>query len=129
MGLVPSGGIHQKGASMGTEEITNRLRRIEGQIRGLQRMVEEQRECEAILTQLMAARAALDRVGLLVAENYVQECILTSDGDLTRQRVGRVLELVFSRFSVPVVEESPLSGDLVKPSEEEQNHDKADRSN
>jgi len=98
---------------MGTEEITNRLRRVEGQVRGLQRMVEEQRECEAILTQLMAARAALDRVGLLVADNYVQECVLTADGDLARQRVGRVLELVFSRFSVPIAETD------AEPNEEE----------
>ncbi len=104
---------------MGTEEITNRLRRIEGQIRGLQRMVEEQRDCEAILTQLMAARAALDRVGLLVAENFVQECVLGADGDLARQRVGRILELVFSRFSVPAVERDATPEDLVKPSMEE----------
>ena len=104
---------------MATEEITNRLRRIEGQIRGLQRMVEEQRDCEAILTQLMAARAALDRVGLLVAENYVQECILTEDGDLAQSRVGRVLELVFSRFSVPVVEKDAAPGDLVDATAEE----------
>jgi DNA-binding FrmR family transcriptional regulator len=104
---------------MGTEEITNRLRRIEGQIRGLQRMVEEQRDCESILTQLMAARAALDRVGLLVAESFVQECVLTADGDLARQRVGRVLELVFSRFSVPAIERDAAPGDLVKPSTEE----------
>jgi len=103
---------------MGTEEITNRLRRVEGQVRGLQRMVEEQRECEAILTQLMAARAALDRVGLLVAENFVRECLLTAEGDVARQRVGRVLELVFSRFSVPVVEPESDTRDLVKPSKE-----------
>jgi CsoR family transcriptional regulator, copper-sensing transcriptional repressor len=103
---------------MATEEITNRLKRVEGQIRGLQRMVEEGRECEAILTQLMAARAALDRVGLLVAANFVQNCLLTAEGDLARQRVGRVLEMVFSRFSVPAVEEGTLSEDPVKPTEE-----------
>jgi DNA-binding FrmR family transcriptional regulator len=94
---------------MGTDEITNRLKRVEGQIRGLQRMIEEQRDCEAILTQLMAARAALDRVGLLIADSFVQECITTTDGLLARQRVGRVLELVFSRFSVPAIEESAPS--------------------
>ncbi len=88
---------------MGSEEITNRLRRIEGQIRGLQRMVEEQRDCDAILTQLMAARSALDRVGLLVAENFVQECILAASEAIARERIGRVLELVFSHFSVPVM--------------------------
>jgi DNA-binding FrmR family transcriptional regulator len=85
---------------MGADEITNRLKRIEGQVRGLQRMVDEQRDCEAILTQLMAARAALDRVGLLVADNYVQQCILNADGELSRERVRRVLDLIFSRFSV-----------------------------
>jgi DNA-binding FrmR family transcriptional regulator len=104
---------------MGTGEITNRLKRVEGQIRGLQRMVEEQRDCEAILTQLMAARAALDRVGLLVAENFVQECLATDDGEQARQRVGRVLELVFSRFSVPVGESESILEDLVRPHEEE----------
>ena len=104
---------------MEPEEITNRLKRIEGQIRGLQRMVDEQRDCEAILTQLMAARAALDRVGLLVAEDFVQKCIVDAEGDLAPQRVGRVLELVFSRFSVPAVETVAGSGALVKAIEEE----------
>jgi DNA-binding FrmR family transcriptional regulator len=104
---------------MGVEEITNRLKRIEGQIRGLQRMVDEQRDCEAILTQLMAARAALDRVGLLVAEDFVQKCIINAEGELTPQRVGRVLELVFSRFSIPAVETVAHAGDLVKAIEEE----------
>jgi DNA-binding FrmR family transcriptional regulator len=104
---------------MGTAEITNRLKRVEGQIRGLQRMVENQRDCEAILTQLMAARSALDRVGLLVADNFVQQCLTTTDEDLARERVGRVLELVFSRFSVPVIEEEDYPQDLVKPVEED----------
>jgi DNA-binding FrmR family transcriptional regulator len=103
---------------MGTEEITNRLKRVEGQIRGLQRMVEEQRDCEAILTQLMAARAALDRVGLLIADNFVQECMMTADLALARQRAGRVLELVFSRFSVPAFE--PTSSEtFAEPSKED----------
>ena len=77
---------------MRTEEITNRLKRIEGQVRGLQRMVAEQRDCEAILTQLMAARAALDRVGLMVADSFVEQCIVDADGDLSRERVRRVLD-------------------------------------
>ena len=100
-------GYPKSGEPMATEEITNRLKRIEGQIRGLQRMVDEQRDCEAILTQLMAARAALDRVGLLVADNFVQECVLTADTNAARERVGRVLSLVFSRFSVPQIEGEP----------------------
>ena len=77
-------------------------------------MVEEERDCEAILTQLMAARAALDRVGLLVTDSFVQECVLTSDGAVAQQRVQRVLELVFSRFSVPLIDQGTLAeGGLV----------------
>jgi DNA-binding FrmR family transcriptional regulator len=82
-------------------------------------MIAEERDCEAILTQLMAARAALDRVGLLVADNFVQECILTAEGDLARQRVSRVLNLVFSRFSVPVPGESTVAQNLGETMEEE----------
>jgi DNA-binding FrmR family transcriptional regulator len=104
---------------MGTAEINNRLKRVEGQIRGLQRMVEEGRDCESILTQLMAARSALDRVGLLVADNFVEQCITTTDGEVSRDRVGRVLELVFSRFSIPISEEADVSRDLAKPVEED----------
>jgi DNA-binding FrmR family transcriptional regulator len=82
-------------------------------------MVEEQRDCEAILTQLMAARSALDRVGLLVAENFVQQCILAASEDMARERIGRVLELVFSHFSVPAVENDTLVDYLVKPGKED----------
>ena len=90
---------------MSTEEINRRLKLVEGQVRGLQRMVDEQRDCEAILTQLMAARAALDRVGLMIADNFVQECLATDDAEIARQRVGRVLEMIFSRFSIPPVQD------------------------
>jgi hypothetical protein len=67
----------------------------------------------------MAARAALDKVGLLVADNFVQECVLTSEGDLTRERVARVLELVFSRFSIPDSGNGISPRDPIKPVEEE----------
>jgi DNA-binding FrmR family transcriptional regulator len=46
-----------------SDDVLKRLRRLEGQIRGLQRMVEEGAECRDIVTQLSAARGALDRVG------------------------------------------------------------------
>ena len=49
------------------EALLARLRRIEGQIRGIHRMVSEDRVCEDVLTQLMAARSGLDQVGLLGA--------------------------------------------------------------
>lgn len=52
-----------------------RLRRIEGQIRGIQRMLEEDRVCEDIVTQLMAARSSLDQVGLRLLEHHVERCL------------------------------------------------------
>lgn len=54
--------------------IVKRLRRIEGQIRGLQKMVADERECESIVTQLAAVRSAIDSVGALVLNNYIKIC-------------------------------------------------------
>lgn len=56
------------------EAIVKRLRRIEGQIRGLQKMVTEERDCESIVTQLAAVRSAIDGVGALVLNNYIKIC-------------------------------------------------------
>ncbi|MFC2007039.1 metal-sensitive transcriptional regulator [Chloroflexota bacterium] len=54
--------------------IGKRLRRIEGQIRGLEKMVDEERECESIVIQLAAVRSAIDSVGALVLNNYIKIC-------------------------------------------------------
>ena len=56
------------------EAVVKRLKRIEGQLRGLQKMVIEERECESIVTQLAAVRSAIDSVGALVLNNYVKIC-------------------------------------------------------
>ena len=81
-------------------------------------MVEEQRDCEAILTQLMAARAALNRVGLLIADEFVRECVMTTDSALVQQRMSRVLELIFSRFSVPATVEGVSPESTESPEED-----------
>ena len=54
--------------------IVKRLRRIEGQLRGLQKMVADERGCESIVTQLAAVRSAIDSVGALVLNNYIKIC-------------------------------------------------------
>ena len=56
------------------EVICNRLKRVEGQIRGLNKMVAEERGCESIITQLAAVRSAIDAVGALVLNNYIKIC-------------------------------------------------------
>ncbi len=65
---------------MKVEEITKnaltRLRRIEGQVQGLQRMLESGRECEELLTQIMAVRSSIDQVGVVLMEHHLERCIL-----------------------------------------------------
>jgi CsoR family transcriptional regulator, copper-sensing transcriptional repressor len=57
------------------EDATQRLKRIEGQVRGLQRMVDEGRYCPDILTQLASVHAALRGVGKLLMRNHLQHCV------------------------------------------------------
>ena len=67
-------------SSPDTEAVLNRLRRIEGQIRGIHRMLAEDRVCEDVVTQLMAARSSLDQVGLLIIDRHIDRC-LVGDSD------------------------------------------------
>ena len=62
------------------DRILNRLARIEGQVRGLQRMIEENKECEQILAQLAAVRAALDNVGTHLISHRMRECLEDESG-------------------------------------------------
>ena len=58
------------------EQVKNRLRRIGGQIGGIERMVEEERYCIDILTQISAAQAAIDRVALALLDEHSRHCVL-----------------------------------------------------
>ena len=55
--------------------VTGRLRRVQGQIRGIQKMVEEDRYCIDVVTQLNAARAALESVALLLLQEHTKHCV------------------------------------------------------
>ncbi len=57
------------------EQIQARLRRIEGQIRGVQKMVDEDRYCIDVLTQVSAAKAALDAVALELLQDHTEHCV------------------------------------------------------
>ncbi len=56
------------------QKVLNRLRRLEGQVRGLQRMVEEERSCREVLTLLAGVRSALDATADVILENYLEVC-------------------------------------------------------
>ena len=63
------------------KEVLLRLRRIEGQLRGLQRMVEESVPCADILTQVAAATAAMKKVGRVMIQTYMEECLDKTRGE------------------------------------------------
>lgn len=57
------------------EDVKKRLRRIEGQVRGVLRMVEEGRDCQELLQQLVAIRSAVQQASVVVARSYAGECL------------------------------------------------------
>jgi DNA-binding FrmR family transcriptional regulator len=58
-----------------SDEVLNRLRRAEGQVRGVQRLIEEGADCKAVITQLTAAQAALHRAGLRLMAAGMRYCL------------------------------------------------------
>jgi len=79
------------------EALLKRLKRIEGQVRGLQNMIEEERYCIDILTQVSATRAALDGVALVVMEDHVRHCVREGGDEKVDELMGAVERMVRSR--------------------------------
>ena len=90
------GYVHDKDA------LVKRLHRIEGQVRGLERMVEDERYCIDILTQISAVSTALDSVALKLLDSHVQHCVADAlaagDADAARQKSEDLLAAV-ERFT------------------------------
>lgn len=83
------------------ERILKRLARIEGQVRGIQRMVEEDKYCTDILTQIAAVTTALDRVGLRLLDGHVHGCVreaMVEGGKEAEKKTKDLLEAV-ERFA------------------------------
>ena len=68
------------GYSASKEQLVKRLARIEGQIRGISKMVDEERYCTDILGQINAARAALDKVALGILDDHARHCLVGGAG-------------------------------------------------
>jgi DNA-binding FrmR family transcriptional regulator len=79
-------------------KLLNRLNRIEGQVRGIARMVEEERYCIDVLTQLQAVRAALAKVETEMLKEHLGHCIegaiLSGDKDEQRKKASELIELL-----------------------------------
>ena len=84
-----------------TESTINRLKRIEGQIRGLIKMVEEDKSCEDILIQISSAKSALHKTGQVILEGHLSHCVLDGiregNGEETLKKLSAAIEQ-FSRI-------------------------------
>jgi len=69
-----------RGYSATKDQLQTRLRRIEGQVRGVQGMVEEDRYCIDVLTQISAIQAALDKVALGLMDEHARHCVVGAEG-------------------------------------------------
>ena len=69
-----------RGYSATRDQLLNRLGRIEGQVRGVAKMVEEDRYCIDVVTQINAVRAALDKVALGLVDQHVRHCLVGGHG-------------------------------------------------
>ena len=87
-----------RGYSAEKDALLKRLRRIEGQTRGLQKMVEEDRWCPDILQQIAAVQAALNKVGLGLAAGHVQHCMAMSDDPKRRDEMTDELMAALGRL-------------------------------
>lgn len=78
--------------------VNNRLKRIEGQVRGIARMVEDERYCIDVLTQVRAARAALARVEAALLKDHLNHCIegaiVSGDAKEQRKKAAELIELL-----------------------------------
>ena len=84
------------GYSTDKDALLKRLARIEGQVRGVSRMVEEERYCIDVLTQIGAIEAALDKVALGLIDDHTRHCVRTGGEDRVDELMAAVERLVRS---------------------------------
>jgi|SRR5688572_18464109 DNA-binding FrmR family transcriptional regulator len=86
------------GYSASRDQLLNRLRRIEGQVRGVERMVEDDRYCIDIVTQISAIQAALDKVALGLLDDHAAHCIIGGAADETPEELKDELMAAVGRL-------------------------------
>lgn len=77
-------------------KVVNRMKRIEGQIRGLIKMMEDEKDCRDVVTQISAARSALDRTAALIVAQNLQACLLeeVQDGESKEDIINEAVQLL-----------------------------------
>jgi len=84
----------EKDKSMNDElvrDIQVRLRKIEGQVKGIEKMVSSEACCKNILVQVAAARAAMSKVGGLVLERYTKNCLLHENDPIEEEKIQELV--------------------------------------
>jgi DNA-binding FrmR family transcriptional regulator len=76
-----------RGYTATKDQLLNRLRRIEGQVRGIEKMVEEDRYCVDVVTQIGAVQAALDKVALGLLDQHARHCVVAGRGEGTPEQL------------------------------------------
>ena len=80
-----------RGYSATKDQLLKRLRRVEGQVRGIEGMVEDDRYCIDVLTQIQAVQAALDKVALGLLDEHARHCVIGAEGE---ERLDKTDELM-----------------------------------
>ncbi len=76
------------------EALLNRLRRVEGQVKGIQRMIENKKYCGDILTQIAAAKAALEKAGSIVLEKHLKTCIKDAVEEKNDENIDELINIM-----------------------------------
>ena len=84
---------------MDVKAVTNRLKRIEGQVRGLIRMIEEDKSCEEILVQIGSTKAALHKTGQVILEGHLHHCVLDGLREGKEDETIKKLSSAIEQFS------------------------------
>jgi CsoR family transcriptional regulator, copper-sensing transcriptional repressor len=83
-----------RGYTASKEQLQTRLRRIEGQVRGIQNMVEADRYCIDVLTQIAAIQAALDKVALGLLDDHAHTCVIAAGPEQQDARTAEMMAAV-----------------------------------
>jgi CsoR family transcriptional regulator, copper-sensing transcriptional repressor len=89
---VPTGATHGYIKAKDKEKLQNRLKRIEGQVRGVQRMVDEEVYCVDVLTQISSVVSALEKVGAILLKDHVEHCVRESVESGDREKTDEKIE-------------------------------------
>lgn len=77
------------------KQYINRLNRVEGQIRGITKMLEDDRECKEIVTQLSAVKAGIDKIITMIVSDNLMTCVAGDSEDTKREKLEEALSLIF----------------------------------